>query len=250
MKQLSLILLFCACIPFSAKLQANGNGADTLRKLEINAYKPGEQLEYVLHYGIVNAGVATLSVEETDKEIYGRKLLHVVGEGKSVGAFNWFYKVRDRYESYIDSKGAFPWVFIRRVDEGGFKINQDYKFYQQQRQVDNGKGQTFEVPTYVQDMLSAFYYARTIDFQRANVGDIFTIMAFVDDEVWPLKIKYLGKDEINVKGGKFRCLKFVPVVQKGRIFKDEDDLNVWITDDKNKIPVLAQAKVLVGSIKM
>lgn len=226
------------------------SSADTLRKMPIKAYKIGEELNYVLHYGLVNAGEATLTVASTEKTLFDRPLLHVIGTGRSVGAFNWFYKVRDRYESYIDKQGAFPWIFVRRVNEGGYKINQDYKFYQHQKKVDNGKNKVFDTPNYVQDMLSAFYYARTLDFQQAKPGDIFEIPAFVDDEIWPLRIKYLGKEEISVRTGKYKCLKFVPVVQKGRIFKDEEDLNVYITDDKNKIPVLVQAKVLVGSIKM
>lgn len=226
------------------------NPADTLRSMPITAYSAGEKLEYVLHYGIVNAGIATLEVKSTNKKLLNRELLQVVGTGKSVGAFNWFFKVRDRYESYIDKQGAFPWIFVRRVDEGGYKINQDYSFYQHQGKVDNGKNKQFDVPVYTQDMLSAFYYARTINFDTAKVGDIFTIQAFVDDELWPLKIKYMGKDEVDIRNGKFRCLRFVPVVQKGRIFKNDEDLSVWISDDKNKIPVLVQAKVLVGSIKM
>jgi hypothetical protein len=102
----------------------------------------------------------------------------------------------------------------------------------------------------VQDMLSAFYYARTIDFSRAKPGDIYTIETFLDDELWPLRMKYIGKETIKLRNGKYRCLKFQPVVQEGRIFASNNDLNVWVTDDGNRIPVLVQAKVLVGSIKM
>ena len=72
----------------------------------------------------------------------------------------------------------------------------------------------------------------------------------MDNEEWNLRMRYVGKETIKLRNGKFRCLKFQPVVQQGRIFKANDDLNVWITDDANHIPVLAEAKVLVGSIKM
>lgn len=244
MKKLIAILF----VLVSVGLQANP--ADTLRKINHQAFKAGEKLDFVLHYGIVNAGVASLEVFSTPKKLYDRPLLQVVGTGKSVGAFNWFFKVRDRYESYIDLDGVFPWIFIRRVDEGGYKINQDYSFYQQQKRVKNEKNKIFDIPAYTQDMLSAFYYARTLNLDTAKIGDIYTIQAFVDNEVFDLKIKYMGTDEVEIRNGTFRCKKFIPVVQKGRIFKDEEDLNVWITDDKNKIPVLVQAKVLVGSIKM
>lgn len=232
-------------------IKSNDNNKNTvLRTINSKAFKPGEVLKYRLHYGFVDAGTATLQVDKCDRTIDGRTIYHIIGTGKTRGAFDWFFKVRDRYETYIDAQGVFPWLFIRRVNEGGYIINQDYKFFQREQKVNTDKGKTYNVPKNIQDMLSAFYYARTIDFSHANKGDIFTINAFVDSKVYPLKIKYMGKSTAKVNGVKYRCIKFHPVVQKGRIFKDEDDLNVWITDDKNKIPVLAQAKVLVGSIKM
>lgn len=221
----------------------------TFRKVKNNSFKAGEKLTYRLHYGFVDAGEATLEVKETKKTINGRKLLHAVGKGKSISAFDWFFKVRDRYETYLDKDGVFPWIFIRRVYEGGFEINQDYTFYQHKKKVNTGDKKV-DVPANVQDMISAFYYARTLDFSNAKVGDEFDIDCIVDGEVWPLKIRYKGKETIKVRKGKFKCLKFVPVIQEGRIWKDEDDLKVWITDDANKIPLLAKTKILVGSIKM
>lgn len=220
-----------------------------LRKVNHSAFQIGEKLSYKLHYGVVDAATATLEVKPTGRSIKGRELYHVVGLGKSISAFDWFFKVRDRYETYLDKDGVFPWVFVRRVDEGGYKINQDYTFYQHKNQVNTGK-EVVDVPSNIQDMMSAFYYARTIDFSNAKYGDVFTIPTFVDGEVFPLKIKYKGKETIKIRNGKYRCMKFAPVVQKGRIFKKEEDLSVWITDDKNKIPVLAKAKILFGSIKM
>ena len=116
--------------------------------------------------------------------------------------------------------------------------------------MDNGKGKTFETPEGIQDMLSSFYYARIIDFTDAKKGDVFTIWSFVDDEIWPLKIRFMGRSNIKAGGEKYRAMKFHPVVQEGRLFEHEEDVTVWISDDENKIPLLAQGKVLVGSIKM
>lgn len=219
------------------------------RKITNSSFNVGEKLTYTMHYGFIDAGRATLEVQKCEKKINNRELLHVVGKGKSLGAFNWFFKVQDRYETYIDSESMIPWMFIRRVYEGGYEINQDYTFYQHKQKVTDGK-KSYEVPENIQDMISSYYYARTIDFSNAQKGDIFEFNSFVDGEVYPLKIKYLGKETIKIRKGKFKCLKFVPVVQKGRIFKKEDDLQVWISDDENKIPLLAKASILVGSIKM
>jgi hypothetical protein len=221
-----------------------------LRDLDHNAFRPGEKLTYVVHYGWLNAGEAVVELKESPRDINGRKALHAVGTGRSLGAFNTFYKVDDRYESYFDAQGVFPWVFKRSVSEGGYEFTQDYVYHQTKRVVTTQKKETHAVPAGVQDMLSAFYYARTMDFSKAKEGDVFVIETFLDDELWPLRMRYMGKETIKLRNGKYRCMKFQPVVQEGRIFKGNDDLNVWITDDGNRIPVLAQAKVLVGSIKM
>ncbi len=134
--------------------------------------------------------------------------------------------------------------------KGGYIINQDYIYLQHRRQVTTQEKKTFTVPAHAQDMISAFYYARTWDLSNVQPGQEFTIDLFMDNENWPLKMKFVGKETIKIRNGKYRCLKFQPMVQKGRIFKGNDDLNVWVTDDANHIPVLVQAKVLVGSIKM
>ena len=221
----------------------------TLRKITNIPFKEGEVLEYLIHIGVIDAGTARLELKAEGKTIQGRKILHSVGIGKSKGVFEYLFKIRDRYETYLDSEGIFPWLFIRRVDEGGYIINQDYKFFQHKNQIDNGKGQLFDTPEYLQDMLSAFYYARTMDFSKAKKGDVFTIHSFVDNQVFPLKIKYVGIEDVETKTGTYNCYRFNPVVQSGRIFKNENDLNVWITNDGNKIPILAQANILFGAIK-
>lgn len=214
------------------------------------AFGIGEKLTYRLHYGFVDAGEAVVEVKETKYSRLGRPMFHVEGKGRTLGAFNWFFKVRDRYESYIDQESLLPWKFIRRIDEGGYEKSQDYIFHHHRMAVDNGAGITYEIPTGAQDMISAFYYARTLDFTDAAPGDEFTIQTFMDDEIYDLRIRYLGKEELSLRTGDYRCMKFVPIVQEGRIFKDSEDLQVWITDDENKIPILAKASILVGSIKM
>ena len=221
-----------------------------LRDLDHTVFQAGEKLTYVVHYGFVDAGEAIVELKDTEKTVNGRKLLRAVGTGRSLGAFNMFYKVDDHYESYFDAKGVFPWAFIRRVSEGGFEFSQDYVYMQHKHKVKTQKEQTHDVPPNVQDMLSAFYYARTLDLSSAKPGDEFLIDTFLDDELFPLRMKFIGRETIKLRSGKYKCMKFQPIVQEGRIFKTNDDLNVWITDDGNRIPVLAQAKVLVGSIKM
>lgn len=213
------------------------------------AFKRGEMLTFRMHYGIIDAGIATLGVTEESRDLGGRKTFHVVGLGKSQGAFDWFFKVRDRYETYIDEQAIVPWLFVRRIQEGTYSCSQDYIFNHYSEKVNVGEGQIYDSGPNMQDMLSAFYHARTLDLSLAKPGDIFAMNAFVDKEIFPVKIKFVARETITTDLGTFKCLKFRPIIQKGRVFKHEEDLNVWITDDKNHIPILGQCEVLVGSIK-
>ncbi|MBL7943699.1 MAG: DUF3108 domain-containing protein [Flavobacteriales bacterium] len=222
----------------------------SLRAHENKAWKSGEIVNYRVHYGLMNAGIASISVLDSKETFNGRPAYHIVGEGKSIGSFDWFFKVRDKYESFIDKEGIFPHRFVRNCDEGGYKIYQDYTFYPEKRAMSNHKKETYMTPDFVQDMISSYFYARTLDFSKCKPGDVFTVNSILDDEIYPLKMKYIGKEQVKVDAGTFNCLKFVPVVAKGRVFKKEEDLVVWVTDDANHLPVLAKAKILVGSIKM
>lgn len=214
------------------------------------AFQAGEKLRYRVTYGFMDAGEAVMEVKTTTKKGANRELLQATGTGKTLGGFNAFYKVNDKYETYLDKKGIFPWFFVRRVDEGGYKINQDYTFNHDKYKVNNGKGKEFKIPIGIQDMISSFYYARTLDFKNMKKGKTFEFKCFMDDEIYNLKIKYVGDEVISIRKGKFNCHKFVPVVQTGRYFKSEDDVNFWVTNDDNKIPVLVKAKIPVGVVKM
>jgi len=213
-------------------------------------FKEGEKLQYILHYGLLNAGIAELKVSNTKRKFKNsRKTLNMVGKGWTTGATDWFFKVNDHYETFMDIEKMEALLFIRRVDEGGFLINQDYYFEQDSNKVRTQNNLDYTVPSGVQDMLSSFYYARSLDFSSAKMNDVFIIPAFVDDKVEYLRVKYKGKETIKVRKGKYACLKFNPIVLEGRVFKDDDDVTVWISDDDNKIPILIQSKIIVGSIK-
>ncbi len=213
------------------------------------SFNVGEKLRYRVTYGFVDAGEAILEVKPTSKRENGRSLVHVVATGRTLGGFNAFYKVRDVYESYIDKQSIMPWLFLRDVNEGGYKINQKYRFKQHLRKVYTDK-KTFKVPMGVQDMISSFYKARTLNFNNLKKGQVFSFKCFMDEEIYTLKIKYAGDETIKIRKGKFKTHKFVPVVQTGRYFKSEDDVQFWVTADKNKIPLLVKAKIPVGIVKL
>lgn len=226
------------------------NAQDTARNVDNKAFQRGEELTYRIHYGFIDAATATIKISDENKKIDGHSTYHVVGTGTSKGAFNMFFKVRDRYETYIDSQSLCPLMFIRRVDEGGYKINQDMLFDQDYHVVNSNGKNYYNLPPYIQDMLSSFYYARTFKYENEKPGKIDSVTCFVDNEIWTLKIKFIKYDNLESDVGKIRCMVFEPLVQKGRIFKKSEDLKVWITDDQNHVPIRAQANILFGSIKM
>lgn len=222
---------------------------DVYRRHPNTAFTVNEMLEYRVHYGLINAGIARLEIMPDVKEFNGRKVYHAVGTGRTTGMFDWFFKVRDRYESYIDTQSLLPLHFVRRVNEGGYIINQDVTFDHRENKAISQKA-TINVPDNIQDLVSAYYFARNLNFDTAKAGTIYPLITYLDDEVINLNLKYLGKEKVSVTAGTFNCLKFRPVLLQGRVFKEEDDMTIWISDDKNKVVVRAEAEILVGSVKM
>ena len=214
------------------------------------AFKEGEYLKYRIHYGMVNAGEAELRMQKTTWN--GKPTLHAVGTGKSTGMTEWFFKVRDRYESKIDPATMYPVHFIRDVNEGGYTIKRDIAFDQQaltatERLANPDKTYATGMP--VHDLFSMFYYARSRDVSKMKVGEEMAISIFMDYEIYHFKLRYLGKETLKTEVGKVNCLKFMPIVQKGRVFKEEEGMTLWVSDDANKVPVRIQTDLLIGSLR-
>ena len=225
---------------------------EPIRKLNQTAFKKGEFLGYDVSYGYFSAAKATLEIANVSKKINGRNTFHIIGQGKSVGALNWFFKVEDRYETYVDEEAILPWKFIRHVREGGYELDRDIRFnqYLNTATVKQNGYKDYDVDPNTQDLLSAFYYARTLDMQDAEIGQEFIINTFFDREMYPLKFKFLGPEVVETNLGTFNCLKFRPMVEKGRVFKEEEDVTLWVSDDANKVPIRVKSDLLVGSIEM
>lgn len=250
MKALSLILvgLGLSLAPLSGDDVLFHTWNKPLETERIEAFKVGEYLKYRVHYGIIDAGEAELMVQSEFERETG-KAYHLVGKGWSTGMFNWFFKVEDQYESVIDAEHHKPFWFKRDVSEGGYEIYREVNFYREEN-IAHTEGQDYVVPENVHDLLSAFYYARTMDVSEMAIGDYFDIELFLDKEVFTMRMRYLGKEVVKSDLGKVNCLKFRPVVQAGNVFKDKEALSLWVTDDNMHIPVRAQADVLIGSIKL
>ena len=219
-----------------------------------SAYQPGEWLKFRLHYGILNASYATLHV--TSNNLDGIPVYHVVGVGKTTGFASIFFKVDDTYESYFGKKNGKPYRFVRKINEGGYtkdvEINFDYENdVATLNDKKNKKKLNFDLKGDVQDLISAFYYLRNnYDPNKLVVGESIELdMLYDDDGIFPFKLKYLGKEILDTKFGKVECLKFRPIVQSGRVFKEQESLALWVSNDLNKIPIRIKADLAVGAIK-
>jgi hypothetical protein len=246
MKKLLFLLAFVFTATGMASLEAQEYA---VRNIQNKAFKEGEVLTFKLHYGFINAGIGELRVMDKSVKVAGKACLHVVATGRTLSSFDWIYKVRDRYETYIDEQAMVPMKFVRDVYEGGYVFKDKYVFDQQTNKV-NANGEYFEVPHYVQDIVSSFYFARTLDFRNTRKGDTFQVPMFLDKETHHFKFRFMGRTTLDLEKGKFKVMIFMPVVMKGRVFKDEEDLTVYVSDDDNKIPLQIKANILIGSVKM
>lgn len=219
--------------------------------IENTSFKDGEKLSFKVFYNMgklwVGAGEATFTANA--EQLNNRKVFHIIGDGKTLKSYEWFYKVRDRYESYIDAETMLPQKFVRNVNEGGFKIYNNVTFNQNLNQAVSTNG-VYKVPKCVQDVLSAIYYARNINYDKYKPGDRIPFSMFLDDQVYNLYIRYVGKEKITTKYGTFNAIKISPLLIEGTIFKGGEKMMVWVSDDKNHLPVRVDSPILVGSIKV
>ena len=219
---------------------------------QLNHINNGEKISYRIHYGFINAGTADLTTSQINYK--GKDHLRVVGVGKSTGIVNTFFKVNDVYESYIDLATGLPSFYVRNISEGSYRRHYETTFNHDNKTLvlyDKLKKNSRNFNTFegIQDMLSAFYYLRNIDSSKLKVGNQVKLNVWIDDETYPFLLKIVGVEQKKTKFGKIECLKIVPSVQSGRIFKEKEGVTMWVTNDQNHIPVELEAKLMVGSLK-
>jgi archaellum component FlaG (FlaF/FlaG flagellin family) len=240
-------ILFLILASTTARLTAG----DDFCGIRNNSFSANENISYIVFYNAlgmyVNAGQANFitSLERlNNKPVY-----HVIGTGQTNTKYDWIFKVRDKYDSYFDTTTLQPYKFVRNIEEGGYKKFENITFNQAANTAITNNG-VFKVPNCVQDVLSAVYYARNIDFSKYNEGDKIPFNMFLDNEVYNMYIRYVGKETIKTRYGKFRTYKFKPLLVKGTIFEGGEKMTVWVTEDQNKVPVRIESPIVVGTVKV
>jgi hypothetical protein len=243
------LLCFLLFVSPSLLAQSNGeSGSFNYRTVPNNAYKVGERLKYSIKYGVVKAVNTEIAVAK-DTVVRGRECYKVEYSARTVPMFDNFYRVDDKYETFIDKQGQFPHSFKQQIREGKYEHDEWMEFFH-----DKGLAKSlihnkeFPMIPYSQDILSAYFYVRTMNLREMKDGSIIELNNVSDKEVIPLKIKIRNRDLLETELGVFRTIVVEPIVQGVGLFKSDGQILIWMTDDENKIPIRIKIKVIVGSL--
>ncbi|MFA7444806.1 MAG: DUF3108 domain-containing protein [Flavobacteriaceae bacterium] len=216
-------------------------------------YKTGEFFKFKLSYSrFLTAGYATM--ELTEATYNNKSVYYAKGYGANTGLSKAFFKVEDHYQSYFDKETGKPYMAVRNVSEGNYRRNQRAYFNFNSntvflRNLIKNRDKVIDVPVNVQDVVSMFYYFRNHkDIDKLKEGQSIEVDMFFDDEIMKFKLKFIGREVVKTKFGQVPAMVFRPMVQAGRVFKEEESLTVWISDDKNKVPLRIKADIVIGSI--
>lgn len=251
-KCLSLLSLFLLVIHTSFS---------QIYSLNHRPFKSGESLDFdvVYNWGLiwVNAGSVNFSIKQ--EQVKDKTLFHFIGTGVSKKNWDWFFKVRDKFESYNDTSNLHPYKYIRDCNDGGNWVYNDVTFDQKNKRA-IGYIKTKKEPTLKQDTIAInyltfdpitmIYYARSIDYNKYKSGDEIPITLLLDNKVYYRKMTYMGKETITTDYGTTGCIKFKATLIPGTMFKEGDVMTVWVSDDKNRLPIKVETPIVVGSVKV
>lgn len=220
----------------------------------------GEVIEYKAHYGFLNAATGKMVISDSVYKVNGRPCFKIDVFGESIGMFDLMLRIRDNWGTYLDTSRVVPQRFWRNIREGKYKKFEIVDFDQDQKQATvikydfkrnkwKDKNQ-YEIPPSCQDLVSGYYFLRTLDFKTLKKGEIITIEGFFDDETYKFNIRYLGKEELKTKLGSFPTYVFAPIMPKNSLFEGEDSITFWLSDDDNKIPLKIRANMFVGAVEI
>ncbi|RYY99603.1 MAG: DUF3108 domain-containing protein [Chitinophagaceae bacterium] len=224
---------------------------DDFCSIRNTTFQSGEVLAYNVYYSIigiyVNAANATFTVNQ--ERLNNRPVYHITGVGKTTSSLEWVSKVNDRFETFMDTGTLQPYKFVRNIQEDSYKKFETVTFNRNAGTAITNEG-VYKVPGCVQDVVSALYFARNINFDKYKEGDKINFNMFLENEVYNMYIRYLGKENIKTRYGKFRAVKFKPLLIKGTVFEGGEKMTVWVSDDENRIPLRVESPLKVGTIKV
>jgi hypothetical protein len=215
------------------------------------AFAPGERLKYQIHYGFIRGGEAVMAVVESEYE--GKIVNNLYLNGKTVGIASSLYLVDDTYQSFTDTQTNWPLKSIRDIHENRYKHHSTQIFDHISRKdssiCNSSKTGKIVVVKGCQDILSSVYYLRSIMVDRKPMqNERFIIDTYFTDEKFSMVIRFKGYDKVDTKFGTIECMKFMPEVLTGRVFKSKDDMTIWFSNDNNFIPIKIKFDIFIGSV--
>lgn len=250
-------IFYTLLILFSSAFTSQDN---RLRTIENESFTTGEELKYRVHYGFINAGIATMKISDRIHTVNGRPCYKVDVYGKSVGVFDVFTKIRDNWGAYIDTAAILPHKAYRNIEEGKYRKYETTLFDHRNDKVEMQwldkktkkvkETKSFKTPNEILDIVSGYYFLRTLDYSQYKKGDIITLNAFFDEEIYDFQIRYSGKDKLNTAVGEINTIVLTPIIPENDLFDGENSIQVWISDDSNKIPLKIKANLFVGAVEI
>jgi hypothetical protein len=250
-------LLFLLLLPLLALLA--WQPADGSRTIKNTSFIRGEKMHYKVHYGLINAAEATIEVSSSLQRINDRPCYQATVTGKTLGSFDFFLRVRDTWRTFIDTTSILPQRFYRNIEENTYRKREtvDFDHFQNTASVESRKKEkdpvkrgTYKIPENVQDLVSGFYFLRTLNYDQRRVGEVIRVQGFFSNEVYNMDVVYKGRETVETKAGIIRAIRLVPKMPPNKLFRGEDGISVYLSDDRNKIPVLIQAEMFVGAVKV
>lgn len=231
----------------------------TVRTIPNQSFTKGETLNYKVHYGLINAAEATIVLSDDLHRVNERPCYKATVTGRTTGSFDFFLRIRDTWRSYIDTTSILPQKFFRNIEEGNYRKKEIVDFDHERdmamvesrkKDKDTPRRGTYKVPDNIQDIVSGFYFLRTINYDQRRPGEIIKVKGFFDDKVFDMDVVYKGREVVETKAGDIRVLHLVPKMPSNKLFRGENAISVYLSDDLNKIPVLIQAEMFVGAVKV
>jgi len=210
--------------------------------------EPLEEMEYILRFGFIKGGKATLIAE--NEKINKTQAIHYRMRGRTTGLVDKIYEVNDIYESWVDPITYLPIKSIRNVKEQKYRFYDEVIYDHLNDSLFSQKAGRLKVPDKVNDLVSVFFYIRQNQyFEDLLAGKRVQIPVYHGDDLFLMELQYIGIETINTKIGRKECYVVSPKVPKGKLLKGSNDLKIYITKDKNRLPIYAEFELVLGALK-
>ena len=215
------------------------------------SFTTGEGVKYRIHYGFINAATAQVEVSPAIVQVNSRPCYKIDVKGQTVGAFELVARIRDNWRSYVDTSYMLPHKFYQNIQENKYRKEETVVFDRDRELATSevkSERKTHKIPRQVHDVVSGYYYLRTINFDKVRAGEVVEVPTFFDGEVFKMKVRYRGREVVKTQFGKIKVFKLNPVMPPNKLFKGENSIRIWVSDDLNKIPVKVEVDLWVGSM--